>query len=108
MYLPTKIKEKRSFYENHSLYSVCAASRCPVPGFSKRCHYGNYHKAFQYAEIAANSGIMEGEFVYANLLFWGRGCEADVNKAYEMYEKAYKHGMYQAKFMMEKIENHTI
>jgi len=68
----------------------------------------NYHKAFQYAEIAANSGIMEGEFVYANLLFWGRGCEADVNKAYEMYEKAYKHGMYQAKFMMEKIENHTI
>ena len=36
-------------------------------------------------------------------MFWGRGCEADMDKAYEMYSAAYEHGMYFAGTMMEKI-----
>ena len=38
-----------------------------------------------------------------NLLLWGRGCEADMNKAYEMYANAFAHGIYFASVMMEKI-----
>lgn len=65
----------------------------------------NFHKAYHYAEIAARKGIMEGEFVFANLLYFGRGCNVDINRAYKYYQKAYEHGMPQAKFMMEKLEN---
>ncbi len=64
----------------------------------------NYHQAFKYAQIAANLGEKEGEFILGNLLYLGRGCEANVNKAYEMYSKAYNHGIDQAKFMMDKIK----
>lgn len=64
----------------------------------------NYHKAFRYAQKAAEIGEKEGEFILANLLFFGRGCEPNVNKAYEMYSRAFEHGVDQAKFMMEKIE----
>lgn len=64
----------------------------------------NYHRAYKYAKIAAEMGEKEGEFVLGNLLFFGRGCNPDVNKAYEMYSRAYEHGVDQAKFMMEKIE----
>lgn len=64
----------------------------------------NYHKAFKFATLAAEIGEKEGEFVLGNLLFFGRGCEPDVNKAYEMYSRAYEHGVDQAKFMMRKIE----
>ena len=39
-----------------------------------------------------------------NLLFWGRGCKADIMKAYEMYKKAYEHGFYDGLIMKEKIE----
>ena len=65
----------------------------------------NYHQAYRYAQMAADNGIMEGEFVLANLLYFGRGCEPDVNKAYEYYKKAEEHGMPQARFMREKIES---
>lgn len=64
----------------------------------------DYHKAFKRAQTSANYGNPEGEFIFANLLCFGRGCEADVRKAYEMYSRAYMHGFDQAKFMMEKIE----
>lgn len=64
----------------------------------------NYHKAFRYARKAADIGEKEGEFVLANLLLFGRGCEPNVNKAYELYSRAYAHGVDQAKFMMERIE----
>ncbi len=66
--------------------------------------FQNYHKAFKYAKMAASLGEKEGEFIYANLLYFGRGCEADPNRAYEMYERAYNHGIDQAKFMMDKIK----
>lgn len=64
----------------------------------------NYHKAFHYASIAAKNGEKEGEFVLGNLLFFGRGCEADIDKAYEMYRRALEHGCDQAAFMIEKID----
>ncbi|MBR5858312.1 MAG: toll/interleukin-1 receptor domain-containing protein [Clostridia bacterium] len=65
----------------------------------------NYHKAFSYAELAARKGVMEGEFIYANMLFIGRGCEADPDKAYEFYVKSKEHGMPQADFMLERFYN---
>lgn len=64
----------------------------------------NYQRAYECAKIAANHGYCEGEFILGNLLFWGRGCKADVNKAYELYDRAYQHGFYDGLFMKEKIE----
>lgn len=40
-----------------------------------------------------------------NLLYMGRGCKADEKKAYEYYKLALEHGMEQAEFMIERIEN---
>ena len=67
--------------------------------------FQNYRRAYECARIAASHGVAEGELILGNLLFFGRGCEADMNKAYEMYTRAYKHGMYYASVMMRKIEN---
>ena len=64
----------------------------------------NYHQAYKYASIAANIGEKEGEFVLGNLLFFGRGCQADVDKAYEVYKTAAEHGCDQALLMLEKIK----
>ena len=64
----------------------------------------NYHKAFKYAQIAADNGVMEGEFVLANLLFFGRGCECDIEKAYSYYKLSFGHGLHQAKIMIDKID----
>lgn len=64
----------------------------------------NYQRAYEYAEIAASHGLNEGMFVLGNLLFWGRGCKADMMKAYEMYQQAYAHGFYDGLIMKEKIE----
>ena len=63
----------------------------------------NYQKAVKYAKMAAGYGDMEGEFIYGNLLFFGRGCEANNNEAYVMYRKALDHGFEPARFMMERI-----
>ena len=64
----------------------------------------NYQRAFACATMAAEHNIAEGEFTLANLLFFGRGCEADINKAYELYAQAYKHGIHYASTMMQRIE----
>ncbi len=40
----------------------------------------------------------------ANLLLPGRGYEPDTNKAYELYERAYRHGIHYAATMMRRIE----
>lgn len=65
----------------------------------------NYHKAFLFAEKSANNGKPEGELIFANFLFIGRGCVADVERAKEYYQRAYDHGMYQAKMMIDKISS---
>lgn len=64
----------------------------------------NYHRAYECAEMAADHGLNEGMFVLGNLLFWGRGCKADMAKACEMYQQAYEHGFYDGLIMKEKIE----
>ena len=56
------------------------------------------------AKVAASHGIAEGALILGNLLLWGRGCEADMNKAYEMYAYAYERGWQYARMMMDKIE----
>ena len=63
----------------------------------------NYGLAYACAEQSAGYGSAEGMLILGNLLFWGRGCAADMDKAYEMYQQAYSHGMYFASVMMEKI-----
>ena len=63
----------------------------------------NYQKAAEYACIAAKKGIMEGEYLFGMYLFYGRGCEADENRAYKYFAKALEHGMPQAKLMMDRI-----
>ena len=64
----------------------------------------DYAKAFAYAQQSANAGIASGAFNYANLLLFGRGCNANVDEAYRQYNYAYEHGLMQAKCMMDKIE----
>ena len=96
--------EKAIYYQTlaadrgHPLSPIHLASLYQLP------EYKNYHRAFKYAKMAAESGSKEGEFIYGNLLFLGRGCQADNDKAYEMYTRSYEHGFEQAKFMMEKID----
>lgn len=65
----------------------------------------NYHRAFQYAKKAAMAGMSMGEFYYANLLFFGRGCEANMNEAYKFYKRSFEHGFTQSKLMMDKIND---
>ena len=45
---------------------------------------------------------MEAEFVLGNLLLLGRGCKTDVDKAIMYYKRAFEHGMYPAKIMLDK------
>lgn len=66
--------------------------------------FKNYQQAYKYAKMSADLGDREGEYMLGILLFLGRGCKADEDKAYEQFRKAYGHGMEQAKFMMDKID----
>ncbi len=83
--------------QNNSGAALELASIYQQPGFQ------NFGRAFSCAELAASHGMAEAYLILGNLLFWGRGCEADMDKAYEMYSAAYEHGMYFAGTMMEKI-----
>lgn len=63
----------------------------------------NYEKAYDYAVIAASHGVAEGAFILGNLLFWGRGCESDINRALKHYDFAFQHGIFAAGMMADKI-----
>lgn len=84
--------------QSHSLSAFELASIYQQP----ECK--NYQKAYECAKMAAAHGSPDGELILGNMLFWGRGCEPDMNKAYEMYRRAYEHGMYYASIMMKKID----
>ena len=84
--------------QSHSLSAFELASIYQQP----ECQ--NYQKAYECARMAAAHGSPDGELILGNMLFWGRGCEPDMNKAYEMYIRAYEHGMYYASVMMKKID----
>lgn len=64
----------------------------------------DYQKAFEWAVQAAATGDRWGEFILGNLYFFGRGCEANPDEASIYYQRAYNHGLYQAKFMLDKLE----
>lgn len=64
----------------------------------------NYQRAYECATIAAEHGLAEGEFLLANLLLLGRGCEPDTNKAYGLFSRAYTHGIHYASVMMDRID----
>ena len=64
----------------------------------------NYQRAYECATMAAEHGVAEGEFLLANLLFLGRGCEPDMNKAYEFFNRAYNHGIHYASTMISRID----
>ena len=83
--------------QNNSGAALELASIYQQPG------YQNYGRAYSCAELAASHGMAEGALILGNLLFWGRGCEADMDKAYEMYRIANERGMFFAGVMMEKI-----
>lgn len=87
--------------QNNSGAALELASIYQQPGFQ------NYGRAFACAELAASHGMAEASLILGNLLFWGRGCEADMDKAYEMYRVAYEHGMFFAGVMMKKIRRLT-
>ncbi len=103
----TRDPEKAIYYHTEAVSNGVSLSAYQLSLIYQQPETRNYHKAFKYAYIAAKKGVMEGEFVLANLLYFGRGCEADENRAYKYYVKAYNHGMVQARFMMEKIEKKT-
>ncbi len=64
----------------------------------------NYQRAFECATMAAEHNLAEGEFLLANMLFFGRGCEPNMNKAYELYDRAYAPGIHYATVMMARID----
>ena len=64
----------------------------------------NYKKAFDNAKKSAKGGCDIAKFILGNMYFFGRGTGANIEQAREWYEKAYDDGIYQAKFMLEKIE----
>jgi len=65
----------------------------------------NYQRAYECAEMAASHAVGEAEYLLANMLFMGQGCDYNVNKAYELYARAYEHGIHCASVMMKKIES---
>jgi len=81
-----------------------ANSACNLALLYQQPECQNYQRAYECAKLAAAQDSQTGELILGNLLFLGRGCEPDMNKAYEMYEKAYQHGLYYASIMMEKID----
>ena len=88
-----KAKEQSHSYSALELASIYQQPECQ-----------NYQRAYECARIAASHGIAEGSLILGNLLLWGRGCEPDINKAYEMYTYAADRGIYYANIMMQKIQ----
>lgn len=88
---------ERAKAQGHSLSALELATIYQQP----ECQ--NYQRAFECAKFAAAHSVGEAELILGNLLLWGRGCQADMNKAYEMYTSAFQHGIYFASVMMEKI-----
>ncbi len=64
----------------------------------------NYQRATYFAEKAAKNGKPEGEYIYANLLLIGRGCEPNVNEAKKYYKKAFEQGYFPAKVVLERLK----
>ena len=65
----------------------------------------NYYLAYKWAKHSAERGSAEGSFIYANLLYIGRGCKPNLEEAEKYYIYAAEHFCPQAKIMLEKLKN---
>lgn len=90
---------ERAVTQNHPLASLQLSRLYQQPECT------NYHKAYQHALKASNSGVAEAEYILGTLLLFGRGCKCDVNEAYRHFQNAEAHGIFQAKMMLGEINN---
>ena len=97
--------EKAIYYHEKAAKQGHMMSTASLAILYQQPEHVNYHRAYKYAKIAASIGMSMGEFYYANMLFLGRGCEADMNEAYRYYKQSYQHGFIQSKVMMDKIDD---
>lgn len=77
--------------QSHSLAAL------ELSGIYQQKECQNFQLAFKCAEMAASYGVAEAEFVLGVLLLLGRGCDYDMNKSYEMLQRAYCHGIFMPK-----------
>lgn len=96
--------EKAIYYHEMAAKQGHINSSASLAILYQQPEHQNYHRAFKYAKYAANSGMSMAEFYYANLLFLGRGCQANMNEAYKYYKQSYEKGFVQSKIMMDKID----
>lgn len=101
-YVKTDI-EKALYYHNLAAAQGVAFSSYHLAMIYLHPSVKNYQAAFRNAENAAKKGVMEGEYLMGVFLYYGRGCQADENRAYKYFSQAYEHGMYAAKLFMDKI-----
>lgn len=100
------LKEAIDYFEKAAIqgHALC---RAELAQLYQEPDCRNYQKAFEWAEKAALAGDRKGEFILGNLYFFGRGCKSDLDKAVIYYQKAFKHGLFQAKFMLDKVKSFT-
>lgn len=104
----TKDIEKAIYYHSLAASQGSSFSAYHLAMLYLKPQFKNYHEAFKYAELAAKKGVMEGEFLLGFFLLYGRGCNADENKAHVYFSHAYEHGMIAAKLFMDKISTQHI
>lgn len=102
------IDGKRNYYNAIDYYESAVANGHTLAALQlshlyQQSEVCDYKKAFDNAKRAAEAGCDIAQFILGNLFFFGRGTEANIDMAFQWYEKAYNHGIYQAKFMMDKI-----
>lgn len=100
--------EEAIYYFEQAAMQGSLLSRSELATLYQEPERRNYQKAFEWAKKAAEVGDAWGEFILGNLYFFGRGCEANLDKAVIYYRKAYEQGFYQAKFMIDKIKDISI
>lgn len=65
--------------------------------------YHNYAKDFVYCTHVAECGISTAKFVLGMMYLIGKGCDADIEKAYLWLKKAKKDGITEATIFLDQI-----
>lgn len=63
----------------------------------------NYGLAYKWCAIGAEAGLSNAEFMLANMLLYGRGCQYDVAEAKRYYLRALEHGFAPAQQMLDVL-----
>ena len=83
-------------------HGVISAAICLANIYqSEECK--NYYLAYKWAKHCAERGSAEGSFIYANLLYIGRGCKPNLEEAEKYYVYAAEHFCPQANIMLDKL-----